>query len=110
MSKYELHDACKAGNLAEVKRLLEAGADANAVNKYGNTPLYFASSLDSTEIAELLIDAGALVNTVSKCGATTLHWVCLRRHKAMVILLINAGANIKAATKSGYTPLDILLF
>ena len=35
-----LHEAAESGNVAELTRLIEAGADVNAQNKFGMTPLH----------------------------------------------------------------------
>jgi len=42
-----LHEATKARDLGEVKRLLEAGADPNVKNESGHTPLYWAIAWSS---------------------------------------------------------------
>jgi len=38
-----IHDAAKAGNIEAVNQHLVVGADVNAKNNYGNTPLDLAS-------------------------------------------------------------------
>jgi ankyrin repeat protein len=43
-----------------VKQLIAAGADLEAIDKSGNTPLMIAKSNGSEEIVKLLIDAGAM--------------------------------------------------
>lgn len=47
------------GKLETVKLLIEKGADVNAKDKNGNTPLKNALSHGKTEIAEFLREAGA---------------------------------------------------
>ncbi len=42
-----------------VKKLIEAGADLETIDKWGNTPLMIAKSTGSEEIVKLLTDAGA---------------------------------------------------
>lgn len=62
-----LHDAALKGRTECVRLLLEAGADPNAANKYGHTPLSYAinpplplsPSQNSAEIAALLREHGA---------------------------------------------------
>ena len=57
-----LADAAEAGDIAAVRALLEAGADANAPQADGTTPLHWTAYRDDAAAAELLIGAGADVN------------------------------------------------
>ena len=52
-----LHTACKNGNMKAVKHLLEIGADVNAKNNKGHTPLYYAQN--NPKLAVYLIAHGA---------------------------------------------------
>ena len=54
-----LHNAAYAGNLAEVKRLIEKGKNVNARDKEGKTPLSLAVEKGHKEIANLLRKHGA---------------------------------------------------
>ena len=49
----DLQAAARRGQLAEVKRLLEAGAPLEGKNQYGATPLYMAVFNGHTEVALL---------------------------------------------------------
>ena len=51
--------AAKNGHTESLKTLIEAGADVNAEDKYGNTALSYARGNGYTEIADLLKEAGA---------------------------------------------------
>jgi hypothetical protein len=79
--------AAKKGNVALVKKLLEKGADVNAVNKDGETALMWASDKGHTEVAKLLIEKGADVNVADKSGTTALIWASLAGHTEIVKLL-----------------------
>lgn len=57
-----LDTAAFKGDLEEVKKLLEAGADINIVDAKGWTPLHDAVIQGHTAIVKLLIAAGANVN------------------------------------------------
>ena len=50
-----LHEAAKAGKIADVKSFISAGADVNAKDQDGQTPLYYAIQRGHREIAELLL-------------------------------------------------------
>ena len=57
-----LLSAVNTGDTAEVRRLIEAGADVNAANNAGVTPLMNAGGMGNKEAVELLIQKGADVN------------------------------------------------
>jgi len=52
--------------------LINAGADVNAKDNYGTTPLIFAAISGSTEIMQALIDKNADVNAKDRNGRTAL--------------------------------------
>ena len=49
-----IHKAAKDGNIKAIKQHLAAGADVNAKDKNGKTPLDWAIEFKETEIAELI--------------------------------------------------------
>ena len=63
-----LHDAAEAGDLAEVQRLISAGADPNARNSNGQTAIYFAILLKHFNVAEYLLSKGADINARDHSG------------------------------------------
>ncbi len=54
-----LHVAAREGNMERARLLLDAGADPNATDYEGWTPLYLAVYNGRTEFAKLLLEAGA---------------------------------------------------
>ncbi len=66
------HEAAKEGNLTEVKRLIEEGADLNVIDEYGSTPLHFTADLGHKDLVGLLFSKGANVNAVCSFGGTPL--------------------------------------
>ncbi len=97
-----LHTAVKYKQTVIVKRLVALGADVNAKEKGGFTPLHNAAISGDSSIASLLIAAGAEVNARTKNGRTPLHTTG-RREVAQV--LIDAGADVHARDRKGSTPL-----
>ena len=85
-----------SGDFAEVKRLIDAGADVNAQTNEGTTALMYASAAGRTEIAELLIEEGTDVNAQTKGGVTALMFASMMGETEAAQLLIETGADINA--------------
>ena len=96
----QLFTAAQAGNTATIEALIAKGADVNAQNNYGETPLFNAKN---KEIAELLIAKGADVNSRTIIGWTPLFNA---KNKEIAELLIAKGADVNAKEKDGTTPLS----
>ena len=79
----ELREAAANGDVAAIHDLLKAGAEPNASNFVGNTPLHYAAHRGRTEAIEALLAAGADQNAKNVYGATPLD-IALRdgRHEA----------------------------
>ena len=105
-----IHLAARAGDLAKVKSLIEAGADINARDKGGGTPLFSAVFADHDDVARFLIAQGADVNAKDKNDMTPLHDACRRGRKDGVELLISKGADVNAKDSEGSTPLHLVFF
>ncbi|MEM2677506.1 MAG: ankyrin repeat domain-containing protein, partial [Thermofilaceae archaeon] len=69
----ELHKAAEEGDLQRVKKLVENGANVNAKDEYGSTPLYLAVLNGHLELARFLVEKGANVNAKDIVGWTPLH-------------------------------------
>jgi ankyrin repeat protein len=90
--------AASRGDAAEVKALLDAGADVNHPfhDVKGYTPLADAAWGGHVKMAELLLDRGADVAAASDPYGTPLHIAAKRGDAAMVSLLLSRGANPRA--------------
>ena len=67
-----IHQAASLENIGAVKQHLAGGADVNAKNVDGWTPLHEAAFGGRKEIVELLISNGADVNAKGESGRTPL--------------------------------------
>lgn len=68
-----LHHACRQCHTEVVKLLLDAGADANAVNDADkSTPLMYAARKNAIAEAEMLLAAGADKSLANRWGTTAL--------------------------------------
>ena len=74
-----LHWAVRNDDATLVDRLLRAGANAKAQNRYGVTPIPLACENGSAPIVERLLKAGVSANATGPLGETALH--TLRAHR-----------------------------
>ena len=91
---------------AAVKRLLDAGADPNASDDGGRTPLHFAAQEGSTDAVRLLLSRGAEADLVDSYGNTALWTSVVNRHPDVAALLLAAGAEPTRANSNGKSPAD----
>ena len=90
-----------------VWQLIQAGADVNAKNEYGWTPLMIAAIENTPEVLKVLIEAGADVNAKNKDGVTALMPAARNNSNPEVLkVLLEAGADAKAKNNEGQTALD----
>eukprot|EP00754_Rhynchopus_humris_P046059 Rhum_TRINITY_DN5559_c0_g2::Rhum_TRINITY_DN5559_c0_g2_i1::g.17712::m.17712 len=83
--------AC-AGDVALCTLFLQAGADPEAPNRFGCTPLCGAAECGRGEVVALLIAAGANPAGGRGCGIPPVHWATYNGHAAIVDALVEAGA------------------
>jgi uncharacterized protein len=93
--------AVHAGDIAEVKRLLRAGADVSLANSYGATPMSLAAEEGNAEILNLLLEAGADADSPNPDGQTALLAVARTGNVKAAQLLLNEGATVDAREKWG---------
>ncbi len=105
-----LYNAAASADPAVIEALIEAGAEVDARNDCGNTPLHEAARVSSAPaVIEALIAAGADPDARNRIGATPLHKAAGRipGTPSVIGVLARAGADADARTVDGYTPLLI---
>ena len=101
-----LHWAAAGDSREQVMDLLNRGADPNARNFEGATPLHRAMDRNRwPDIDKDLIKAGADPNARDNVGATPLHYGAANAGTPRVQTLLEAGANPHAQDNEGRTPL-----
>lgn len=124
--------ACQDGNIEEVKKLIQLGADVNYVNEDGLTALHVAvktihyvhlnananlnyeqllamhKACDARRFAliDLLLKHDAEVNFKDRSGNTVLHIAISQSDIDLVNRLIAARADVNALNNANQTPLD----
>jgi ankyrin repeat protein len=98
-----LLDAARAGEVKKVKALVTAGADVNAADGAGTTPLMAASAAGQTFALAALADAGADLDLRDRLGRTALDLALAAGNEDAVRLLRRRGAR-----GSGKSPGDIV--
>ncbi len=91
-------DACKL--------LIANGAEIDAQDEDGLTPLMFATLDGQQEVVELLIREGARLNQIDEEGETALHYAAKYGQNKIAELLIANGAELNIRDYCGQTPLD----
>ncbi len=107
-----LHKICEKGQetfdvsgkpLLEI--LLERGADKDAQDNHGNTPLHYACGNGAVTSAKLLVKKGANVHRTNDKHETALHRACVRGSVNLIELLRNSKARVDVSDKDGNRPL-----
>jgi ankyrin repeat protein len=89
----QLYEAARKGDAAEVKSLLDKGADVNAKFRYGATALFKAAERGNTEVVKVLIERGADVNVKDTFyGATALSWALQKGHTGVILAILSKSA------------------
>lgn len=92
-AQQELSAALMAGSAERVQAALAAGADPDARDASGWTPLMLAVAQRNTQIMEILLAAGADIDAVDEGGRTALIEAAFGGSPEVVRLLLTAGAD-----------------
>lgn len=96
-----LHAAAGRGDLDIIDLLLAAGADLEARDHEGRTPLFLALRGGHGEAARRLLDAGADAALVSDAGDTALLEAARSEDEALVRRLLEGGSPVNAVRPEG---------
>jgi len=89
------------GDVAEVRRLLKAGADVTLANNYGATPMTLAAEVANADMLKLLLEVGVNVDSPNPEGQTALMAVARTGNVEAARLLLDHHATVDAREKWG---------
>lgn len=99
-------DAAMKGDRDAVRKLLQRGADVNAVQGDGVTALHWAATKGDAALASMLVTAGGNVRATTRFGGyTPLHVASEIGSAPVITTLVKAGADVNVGTGTGATPL-----
>ena len=98
-------NAAMQRNDAELRRLLEDGADVNSSQADGATALHWAAYHGDADLAELLLEAGADASAANRNGSTPMWLAASQGDATMIETLLEGGADAKEELPLGRRPL-----
>lgn len=93
-----LHAAAAAGNVAELERLLASGADREARDGNGRTPLHVAAYRKKYDAARLLLAKGANANALDRQRYDVVTIAAVADDLPMLKVVLDGGASAKNVT------------
>lgn len=108
--------AAKQDHVHVVKLLLSAGADISRLDKFGRTPLHWASRNDAWPppiktvclyIVKFLVSSGADIHCTDNDGWTPLHWASYFGRLEVVKFLLSLGAHISCENAQARNALHV---
>ena len=93
--------ASSRGDTRAAQEALSKGANIDARDRFGNTPLILSSDGGYQEITRLLIKEGASLNAVNVYGYTPLLSAVTNSHRYIASMLFKAGADPEIKNKYG---------
>jgi len=92
-----LFQAARYGDIANVRKYLDLGANIDVEDYRGLTSLQIACARGHLDVVRLLLDRGASIDAAGESGQTGLILASMEGHLGVVKELLDRGANIEAA-------------
>jgi ankyrin repeat protein len=104
----DLIRAVKAGDVNAVETMIKHGADVNAPEANGTTPLHWAVYQRDAALVKRLIAAGAKVSVANQFGSTPMQEAAVTGDAEIIKMLLAAGADVESANADGQTALMVV--
>jgi uncharacterized protein len=104
----ELIQAVKAGDEVAVGSLIQHGADVNAPETNGTTPLHWAVYQRNAGMVKRLLAAGAKPNVVNQFGSNPMQEAAMTGDAEIIKMLLAAGADANSPNADGQTALMVV--
>lgn len=103
----EFIELCGTGSAEEITNAINEGANINAENSKGQTPLMLTAQNNTPEIISLLLDLGAAINHVDSLGNTALTLAFMNENNSEenMNMLLDYGADPDIQNNEGYNAL-----
>ena len=106
-----LHEAVRYGNIEIIEELLAEGANINAQDNIGKSPIMVIMPKEKMEaIYKLMVNYRADLNLKDSYGDTLIHTATMMHAPESILeLLVENGADVNAKNKEGVTPFEIAI-
>ena len=105
LAQSEVADAAMRHNNAEVRRLVQGGADVNTRQADGATALHWAAYYGDASLALLLLEAGSDASAANREGSTPMWLAASQGDSSMISALLDNGADANEKLPLGRRPL-----
>lgn len=106
-----LHCAVAGGSLDAAKLLVDHGADIDALDSEGATPLLTAVARGRMDIAEYLVEKGCDLDAKDTfLSRSPLHGAAIMGHSELASLMIDKGADVLVTDRKNKTPMDYAVY
>ena len=104
-----LHTVAMTGHCQMGAELIKAGAEVEARDHHGRTPLAQAARSGQQNIVDLLLQEKADIHAQDKKGNTPLHLAAEGISADTILMLIARGADATRRNNDGATPIDLAI-